>query len=225
MGASDGTPVAIVQGGIGLQRALRAGALALDALRPAGVVVLGFAGALRADLKPGTLIVVEHTRTEVGGPGAVDIASHPRLVRAAVMAGEAADIPAARGSLVTVAAPAATPAAKAALATASGAWAVDMEAAAVAAAAAAAGLPFLAVKVVFDALDEPLDPVLMDVVRPDGSPRLLHAALLAVRDREARAGLRWAARRARGAGRVLTRFCRAFLPLAAGPGSGARLTT
>lgn len=211
--ASGGRAVTIVQGGVGFRRAERATDLALHASRPGGVMVLGFAGSLRADLIPGALIVAERTRAAgPDGPDGVEIASDPTFVGTAVAAGEAAQIPTVCGTLVTAPALVATARAKAAMAAATGGLAVDMESAAVATVAVAAGLPFLAVKVIFDAADEPLHPMLIDVVRPDGSPRILHAALLAVRDRDVRDALHRAGRRARMAGRVLTRFCRAFFP-------------
>lgn len=222
-GEASGRSVAIVRGGLGSQACTEAAELAHLCFGPQAMVVLGFSGALRADLRPGTLIVAERTTPEgTDGPDLVTVAADAGMVRAAIAAGQAAGIPTACGTLVTVATLAATPQAKHALAASTGAVAVDMEAGAVAAVAARAGLRFLAAKIVFDAADEPLHPALMEVVRPDGSPRLLRAARLAARDPEARAALHWAGRRSRLAASVLTRFCRAFLPMmgAGDPGTG-----
>lgn len=178
------------------------------------MVALGFAGALRTDLGPGTLIVADRTRPEGDdGPAVGTVTADAGMVRAAVAAAQAAGIHTACGTLVTSPALAATPEAKRALAAATRAVAVDMEAGAVATVAARAGVPFLAAKIVFDAADEPLHPALLEVVRPDGSPRLLRAARLAALDGEVRAALRWAGPRSRLAARTLTRFCQAFLPM------------
>ena len=220
-GEAGGRPLVLIRGGIGTRRAGRAAEIACVEVRPRGLLALGFAGALRADLPPGTLVVAERTRAD--GPDGPDLATptaDAALVRAAVAAGHAAGISTACGVLITAPALAATPEAKTALAASTGALAVDMEAGAVAAVAARAGLPFLAAKIVFDAAHEPLHPALLEVVRPDGTPRILRAARLAARDPEARAALHWAGRRSRLAATMLTRFCRAFLPLV---GAGGRL--
>ena len=203
----DGGGAALVRGGVGPDRAAAAARLALEAFPPAACLVLGFAGALRPAAAPGTLILADRT----GVPGGAERPADPRLLRAAASA--AAGIPALRGLLVTTESLAGTPEAKAALAAATGALAVDMESAVVASVAAEAGVPFLAARVIFDGADEPMHPVMMEVVRPDGTPRIFRAALLAARDREVRAALHWGGRRARLAARVLTRFCRSFLPL------------
>ncbi len=217
IGEFGGGSVALVRAGVGPERAADAAREAAETLGPTRLVVLGFAGALRKDLLPGTLIVAERTRPAgADGPDLGTVTADAALIRAAVAAGEAAGIPTACGTLVTVPTLAATPEAKAALAASTGAVAVDMEAGAVATVAAQAGLPFLAAKIVFDAADEPLHPALMEVVRPDGLPRLLRAAHLAARDKDARAALHWAGRRSRLAAAALTRFCRALLPTVGG---------
>jgi adenosylhomocysteine nucleosidase len=206
-------PLVLIRSGIGPRRAGRAAEVACVEFRPRALLALGLAGALRADLRPGALIVAERTCPGgADGPGLVTVAADAGLVRAAVAAGEALGIPTACGTLITAPALAATPGAKAVLAASTGAVAVDMEAGGVATVASRARLPFLAAKIVFDAADEPLHPALLQVVRPDGTPRILRAAHLAVRDPEVRAALHWAGRRSREAARILTRFCRAFLP-------------
>lgn len=201
--------VAVVRAGIGPARAEAAVREALRALRPNVLLSLGFAGALRSGIPPGTLLLAEGTHLE----GLVGWPADPKLLDAGRAACASAGIACLVENLVTVPSLAATPQAKAALGAATGAAAADMEAAAVAAVAAVAGLPFLAAKVIFDAADEVLHPVLMDVVWPDGSPRLLRAARLAARDAEVRAALHWASRRSRLAATVLTRLCRALLPI------------
>jgi len=212
-GMAGGSRVAVVQGGIGPRRAAAAAHEGFQAFHPRALLVLGFAGGLRAEAAPGTLVLATAVQEPEGRwPG------DPRLLESAGAAADGADIPCIRGELVTVAELAATPGAKAALAASTGAVAVDMEAAGVASGAAEIGLPLVVAKVIFDAPDEALPPCLIDVVRQDGSPRLLRAALLAARDREVRAALHWAGRRSRQAARVLTRFSRTFLPiLGAGP--------
>ncbi len=217
-GEAGGRSVVIIRSGLGPRRASMAAGIMHLGFRPEGMVALGFAGALRPDLRPGSLIVADGTKPEgADGPELLTVATDPALIRAAVQAGEAAGIPTVRGMLVTVPSLAATPEAKAALAASSGAAAVDMEAGAVAAVAARAGVPFLAAKIIFDGVDELLHPSLMDVVRADGSPRCLRAALLAARDPEVRAALHWAGRRSRAAAGTLTAFCRAFFALLGAP--------
>ena len=201
--------VAVVQAGIGPARAEAAAREAVGVLRPDAFLSLGFAGALRGGIAPGTLLLAERTNLE----GQVGWPADPRFLDAGRAACASAGIVCIAEDLVTVPSLAAAPQAKAALGAATGAAAADMEAAAVAAVAAVAGLPFLAAKVIFDAADEGLHPVLMDVVWPDGSPRLLRAARLAARDAEVRAALHWASRRSRLAARILTRFCRMLFPL------------
>jgi nucleoside phosphorylase len=219
VGKAGGGAVALLRAGVGPEWAAAAAREATEAFRPTRLVVLGFAGSLLQDVLPGSLIVAERTRPDGSdGPDLVTVAADAGMVRAAVAAGQAVGVPTVCGTLITVPALAATPGAKAALAASTGAVAVDMEAGAVATVAARAGLPFLAAKIVFDAAGEPLHPALMDVVRPDGTPRLLHAAGLAARDKDARAALHWAGRRSRLAATALTRFCRAFLPLLSGAG-------
>ncbi len=209
-----GRSVVTVQGGVGSRQCAQTAEMARLCFKPQGIMALGFAGALRTHLRPGALVVAERTRPEGDdGPDLLTVAADAAMIRAAVKAGEVAGILTACGALVTVPALAATPEAKAALAASTGAVAVDMEAGAVATVAARAGLPFLAAKVILDAADESLHPALMDVVRPDGTPRFLYAAYLAARDGDVRAALHWAGRRSRLAATVLTRFCRALFPI------------
>lgn len=218
-GEAGGCPLVLIRSGIGPRRAGRAAEEACVEFRPRGLLALGLAGALRADLRPGALIVAERTRPDgMAGPDPVAVTADAGMLRAAIAAGRAAAIATACGTLVTLPGLVATPEAKAALAASTGAVAVDMESGAVAAVAARAGLPFLAAKIVFDAADEPLHPALMEVVRADGSPRFLRAAGLAARDPAARAALHWAGRRSRLAASILTRFCRVFLPMVAAGG-------
>ncbi len=106
----------------------------------AGLVLLGWAGGLQADLAVGDLIVAEAARNgegDVAPCSAIEIAG------------------ARHGTLLTVRQALLTPAAKRA-ARASGALAVEMEAYPLAAWAAAHSVPFVHARVILDAVDEDL---------------------------------------------------------------------
>jgi adenosylhomocysteine nucleosidase len=128
----------VVCGGIGASAARRATEAVIQLYQPALVVSAGFAGALRSDLKVGSVLT-------------------PRTV---VDAGDACRTDRGRGSGTLVSLQAVANAEqKARIARSYGADAVDMEAAAVARGAQARGVPFIAVKAISDASDISLPPV------------------------------------------------------------------
>lgn len=134
----------VVRCGVGEARATAA-AQALLATGARRLLVWGSAGALDADLAPGTLVIPERIVTPRGDSLALDAGWQDRLF---VLLERGRHIR--RGTLASVAHPVPSPAEKAALAAHSGAIAVDMEAAAVAAVAAAAGVPCAVLRAIVD---------------------------------------------------------------------------
>jgi nucleoside phosphorylase len=139
----------VLQSGPGPKRAAAAAARALDAGARL-LVSFGFAGALDAAVVSGTVLAPRRVVAEGAAPLVVSLPWHARI------AALADDFRLASGDLLTATVALESPAAKRAAARASGAVAVDMESAAVAATAARAGVPFVALRVVVDALDDAL---------------------------------------------------------------------
>jgi adenosylhomocysteine nucleosidase len=142
----------VTQSGPGHECAARAAAAALAAGAQA-LVSWGLAGGLAAGLDPGTVVLPRCVRVPGGETFACDPEWHGRLA-AQLRAGFVVSC----GDLVTVPAALGSPAAKRAAAAATGAVAADMESAAIAAVAARAGAPFVAIRVVVDALADALPP-------------------------------------------------------------------
>ena len=145
----------VVTCGVGGERAR----LAADRLVAQGVgrlLVWGTAGALRADLQPGAVILAHRVLDGHSVCYPVTAHWHTRL-RTALR--DTADVNV--GALVTVDRPVRDYAAKTELAHKTAAIAVDMEAAAVARVAAENGLPFAAVRVIVDPLEQALPPVVL----------------------------------------------------------------
>jgi adenosylhomocysteine nucleosidase len=134
----------VVQSGPGPERAARCATAAIAAGAQA-LVSWGLAGALAADVEPGTVILPRRIVMQRGATFPVAAAWHDRLATLA------AEFTVNFGDLLTVPAALVSPAAKAAAATALAAVAVDMESAAIAGVAARARVPFVAVRVVVDA--------------------------------------------------------------------------
>jgi len=146
--------VAIWQCGPGAERAAAAARTAL-ACGATALVSWGFAGALVADVAPGTVALPRALVTRSGAVLPCDPAWH-----AALAAALAPDFAVDERPLLGATRALGTPAEKAAGAGDSGAATVDMESAAIAAVAARAGARFAAVRVVVDALGDalPADP-------------------------------------------------------------------
>jgi len=155
----------LLQSGPGPARATAAAARALDAGARL-LVSFGFAGALDAGVVSGTVLAPRRILAEGAAPLVV---SPPWHARVAALADE---FKLASGDLLTVPAALESPAAKRAAALASGAVAVDMESATVAAAAARAGVPFVALRVVVDALDDALPSGALAFVDERGNRRI-----------------------------------------------------
>jgi nucleoside phosphorylase len=139
----------VVQSGPGAARAAAAAGRAIDA--GAGLLLSwGLAGGLSAAVAPGTVVLPRRVLADGEAPIPVDAAWHSRL--AALANALAVD----HGDLLTVAEPLESPAAKRAAAALHNAVAVDMESAGIAVAAARARVPFVALRVVVDGVDDAL---------------------------------------------------------------------
>ena len=192
----------VLQSGPGPTRAAAAAAHALDAGARL-LVSFGLAGALDAAVTSGAVLAPRRVVAEGGAPVAVSAPWHARV---AALADEFRLV---SGDLLTVRAALESPAAKRAAARASGAVGVDMESAAVATAAARAGVPFVAVRVAVDALDDALPRGALAFVDERGNRRLL-PVLRAVLRASQWLPLVTLARRYRIARRVLERVARAL---------------
>lgn len=115
----------------------------------AGLIVCGFGGGLTEQITPGSLIVAERVLHVTG-----DSAEAPRAYRPDSGMLERAQGPC--GDLVTMGRVLTTPHEKRALYTRTKAQMVDMETAGAVAAAEQAGIPWMAVRVATDSVDEPL---------------------------------------------------------------------
>ncbi|HET7609839.1 MAG TPA: purine phosphorylase [Gammaproteobacteria bacterium] len=200
----------VVQSGPGAARAAAAASRAIEAGAQL-LVSWGLAGGLGVGVAPGTVIAPRRVLAQGAEPLSVDPAWHSRLALLA------ADLGVHRGDLLTVAEPLESPAAKRAAAAATNAVAVDMESAGIAAAAAHARLPFVALRVVVDAVDDALPRGAADWVDEQGHRRK-SAVLRAVVDARGWGALLTLARRYRVASGVLNRLAGA---LAAQPMLGA----
>lgn len=192
----------VAQSGPGAERA---GAAATRAVAAGArlLVSWGLAGSLDARVAPGTLVVPRRVVAQRAEPLAVDAAWHER---AAALADE---FELHAGDLLTTPAPLSSSAAKRAAAAATGAVAVDMESAAIAAAAAQARVPFIALRVVVDGLDDALPPNAERWIDERGERRLDTTLRAVASPRQWRA-LLTLAKRYRVASAALDRLARAL---------------
>ncbi|SET09752.1 hopanoid-associated phosphorylase [Nitrosospira multiformis] len=151
--------------GVGAEAA-GAAATGLKNAGAAALMSFGFAGALHSGLNSGALMLPESIHTG-GCLLPVDLNWRTRLQRCLPdQLNVAGGILAASSKVLT------STSAKRDLAELTGANAVDMESGAVAEVATNAGLPFMAVRAISDPLDFSPPRVLLEAVRPDGSPHL-----------------------------------------------------
>lgn len=190
----------VVQSGPGAARAAAAARHAIDAGAQL-LVSWGLAGGLGVGVAPGTVIAPRRVFAEGEEPLPVDPVWHSRLALLA------ADFGVHRGDLLTVAEPLESPAAKRAAAEATNAVAVDMESAGIAAAAARARLPFVALRVIVDGVDDALPRGAGNWI-DDRGRRRKSAVLRAVVDARGWSALLTLARRYRVASSVLDRLAR-----------------
>jgi adenosylhomocysteine nucleosidase len=192
-------PLGIIQSGPGPERAASAATAALAA-GASGLVSFGLAGALRAQLAPGAVLLPRRVRSIAGTSFDADPEWHAALAGAVRDLGFAP----AFDDLLSVPSALTTAAEKAQLA-AGGAAAADMESAAIAAVAARAGARFVALRVVVDAAGDELP---ADVERwiDERGERRISAALAAALHPAQWRGLWILAQRYRVARRALVRL-------------------
>jgi adenosylhomocysteine nucleosidase len=150
---------------------------AAKGLKKGGATALmsfGFAGALDSSLRPGDLVLPETVHAGYSMP--VDLGWRSRLRQMLP-----ASLSVSGGTLVASKQVLSSASAKLQLARVTGARAVDMESGAVAETAVDAGLPFLAVRVISDAVEFSPPPALLAAIRPDGSADLVRLLPLLVR--------------------------------------------
>ena len=192
----------VVQSGPGSARAADGAQGAIDS--GAGLLVSwGLAGGLGAAVAPGTVVLPRRVREQGAEPLRVDAAWHARL------SALARELVLEQGDLLTAPAALESPAAKRAAAAATHAVAVDMESAAVAAVAARARVPFVALRVVVDGLDDALPPGAETWIDAHGNRRMTAALRAAVDVRQWRS-LVTLAKRYRVASGALDRLARAL---------------
>jgi adenosylhomocysteine nucleosidase len=198
-------PVGVLQSGPGPERAASAATAAL-ASGASGLLSFGLAGALRAGLEPGAVLLPRRVRSAAGTSFDVDPKWHAELAAAVRGVGLAPVL----DDLLSVPS-AITSVAEKIKAAAKGAAAADMESAAIAAVAARAGARFAALRVVVDAAGDELPADIEHWIDERGERRL-GAALSAVLNPAQWRGLWTLAQRYRAARRTLARLA----PIVAG---------
>jgi adenosylhomocysteine nucleosidase len=164
-----GREVLLVQAGIGRERAREAVAAASRKFDVRAAWSLGFAGGLTESLRPGdlvypTAILEDRESARLSMHGGTTHATVCAALRRAALRIES-------GAVITLRAALRTPEAKRAVARQSGAVAVEMEAAGVVRAARDLGIPCAALKVIVDAVDDPLPPFVGRCTTPQGDLR------------------------------------------------------
>jgi adenosylhomocysteine nucleosidase len=152
-GSAAGRNVWVVRTGVGEARAARAARLLTEATKPDLFISTGCAGALRADLAAGDLVIAT-TLACLRSAERIAVDAGPRnlLRRAAADAG----VPSSLGPIACSDGVLATREEREAVAASSGAIAVEMEGAGIAAEARAAGIPLVAVRAILDPIDADL---------------------------------------------------------------------
>lgn len=167
-GYLGGTPVVLTAAGIGPERAERAtrrllsvfggsGPAASGGFRVKAVLSVGYTGALRDGVKTGELVIVRNVLS--GGlinQTPARYPCHPLLTELSQKVAEENGFKVHLGDILTVTEPIKRPEDKRQAGVLMGAVAVDMEGAGVAMAAREARIPFMALKVILDEVDEEL---------------------------------------------------------------------
>jgi adenosylhomocysteine nucleosidase len=149
-GKLHGREVVIVESGVGQKAAARATAEAIKFYQPRWVVSAGFAGGLTDELRRGHIVMADEIASAAGDRLAIGL----KLDRESLAATKGLHV----GRLLTVDALLREPAERRGLAQEHGAIAADMETFAVARVCHTSGVPFLAVRIISDAVDDELPP-------------------------------------------------------------------
>ena len=160
-GRYDEVRVAIVESGVGFERARRATQALIDAHTPPWIVSAGFAGALDSEIKAGDIVMANSLADTHGNELSIDL-----NLSAAGQKGLHV------GRIVTVDQVVRTIAAKQTLQARFGGIAVDMESLAVAQVCRETGTRFLAVRAITDDLSADLPPEILSLVGSTGTARL-----------------------------------------------------
>lgn len=176
VGDLAGRQLLVCRAGLG-RRAAEAAATVLARYRPEAVLSVGLAGALSPECAVGELVLCERVyRADPeaeGGRAAEPVLSDPRLLEAARRATDSLGLSNRTGSALTTAHLVAEPHRKATLRQVTGLDVVEMESYWVGRAALELGVPFLAVRVVFDGAGDAV-PEIPGLISPQGEQRARH---------------------------------------------------
>ena len=174
-GKLKGHEVVIVEGGVGQVAAARATAETIKFYEPQRILSAGFGGGLTDDLRRGHLLIVDEVVDERGNRLATGIKLAPESL--ASMKGVHC------GRLLTVDRILRDPAERRELASRHGALACDMETMAVAATCSEHQVPFMAIRIISDGVDDVLPPEIENLVAQKSLAGKLGAAAAAVMQR------------------------------------------
>ena len=169
--------VLLLQCGMGPERATQAVLWLGKHYQLAGVLSVGFAGGLQAELARGEALLVTKILAPCDTPGtagsAADVGLRPdaRLAHIAAMAVAQTAVVSHTGTLLSTSSVATQAAAKRALGCRSGALAVDMESYSIGQAATQRHLPFAVLRTIFDTADEPMTFPVTTCLTPAGALR------------------------------------------------------
>jgi adenosylhomocysteine nucleosidase len=164
--------VVIVEGGVGQKAAGRSTAEAIKFYQPKCVISAGFAGGLDEKLRRGHIVMADEVMNLAGETIAIDL----RLDRESLAATKGLHI----GRLLTVDSILREPAERRELAAKHASIACDMETFAIAAACGRQGIPFLAIRIISDAVDDELPPEIEHLLKQKSLAGKLGAAAGAV---------------------------------------------
>ncbi len=169
--------VVLLQCGMGPERAAQAVLWLGQHYQLAGVLSVGFAGGLQAELRPGDALLVTHILAQADVASAASLAAgsgirpDARLAHIAAMAVAQAAVVSHTGTLLSTTAVVAPAAAKQALGQHSGALAVDMESYSVGQMATQRHIPFAVLRTIFDTSHENMSLPVATCTIADGSLR------------------------------------------------------
>jgi adenosylhomocysteine nucleosidase len=167
--------VVLLQCGMGPERAAQAVLWLGQYYQLTGVLSVGFAGGLQAELARGDAVLVTKilapydTHETAGGSADVGLRPDARLAHIAAMAVAQTAVVSHTGTLLSTPTVVAQAVAKRDMGYRSGALAVDMESYSVGQAAAQSHLPFAVLRTIFDPADENMALPITTCLTPDGS--------------------------------------------------------